>query len=86
MSQKTTIILTTLLIINIGLSLWSLYNERVSQARTCQAIAHINDQVLTKLDGTVYDKATAGIFNECIGNSFFLVPGFSKAEISKLNN
>ena len=36
----------------------------------------VNDNVMTKLDGSVFDKATAGIHADCNGNSFFLVPGF----------
>lgn len=76
MSKKIIIILTALLVVNIGLSLWGLYNERRNQARACMAIAEINDRVMTKLDGTIYDKQTAGLFNRCIGYSTFLVPGF----------
>lgn len=76
MSKKATIILGTLLAINICLSIWSLHNERRSQARICQAIVAVNDRVMSKLNDTVYDDFTAGIFNECIGHSFFLVPGF----------
>lgn len=84
MPHKTIIILSVLLVTNICLSFWGLYNNRISQARICQAIAMVNDRVMTKLDGTVYDKATAGIHVECIGSSLFLVPGFSKKEIAEI--
>ena len=76
LSKKSVIILSALLILNICLTLWSLYNNRIAQARICQAIAMVNDNVMTKLDGSVFDKATAGIHADCNGNSFFLVPGF----------
>lgn len=80
----TVLILSILLVLNIALSLWGLYNNRISHARICQSIAAVNDRIMTKLDGTVYDKATAGIHVECIGNSLFLVPGFSKKEIAEI--
>ena len=76
MSKKITVIILSLLILNIGLTLWSLYNQRVDHARTCITMSLIYDGFMTKLDGTVYDKSTAGMANECLGNSFFLVPGF----------
>jgi hypothetical protein len=86
MSKKTIIILSALLVVNICLSLWGLYNNRISQARICQAIAMVNDRVMTNQTGAVYDKATAAIHGDCIGNSFFLVPGFSKSEREELMN
>jgi hypothetical protein len=79
-------LLSTLLVFNIALSLWGLYNNRISQARICQAIATANDRVMTNQTGAVYDKATVAIHGDCIGNSFFLVPGFSKSEREELMN
>lgn len=68
----------------MGLSLWSLYNQRRVQARVCWAVASAYDRIASKIDGTTYDKATTGLHSGCLGNSFFLVPGFSKSEILKL--
>ena len=76
MSKKIISTFAIIIILNITLTLWSLYNERKNQARTCLAIYAIHDSVMTKLNGAVYDEQTAGIFNQCVGNSFFLVPGF----------
>lgn len=44
----------------------------------------VNDRVMINQTGAVYDKATVSIFNDCIGDSFFLVPGFSKKETAEL--
>jgi len=73
MSKKTTIFFTLLLTLNVILSLWSLYMGRINQVRACMAISTVNDGVMTKLNATVYDEKTVGIFNSCVGDSFFLV-------------
>lgn len=83
-SKKTTIILSALLMFNISLSLWGLYNNRISHARICQAIAVVHDRVMTNQTGAIYDKATVNIHVECLGHSLFLVPGFSKKEIAEI--
>lgn len=83
---RTVIILSALLVINISLTLWGLYNDRRSHARICQSIAMVNDRVITKLDSTAYDEATVGIHLDCVGNSLFLVPGFSKKEIAEIKS
>ena len=76
MSKKIWVVIIIIVSINIVLTLFSLYQQRIIQARTCIAIGAINDNVMTKLNGTVNDKKTVGIFNQCVGHYFFLVPGF----------
>lgn len=74
--KKIIIMFTVLLTLNIFLSLWSLYYQRMNVARTCLAITSLQDNVMTKLNGTVNDKRTIGLLRNCTGGSMWLVPGF----------
>ena len=84
MSKKIITILIILLVINMSLSLWSLYNQRKVQARICWAVASAYDRIMTKIGDATYDKATTGLHSNCVDNSLFLLPGFSRNEISRL--
>ncbi len=76
MSKRIIIIFIILVTVNIVLTLFSLYSARINQARLCIAVSALNDNIMTTNNGTVFDEQTAGIFNECVGHSTFLVPGF----------
>ena len=77
MEQKYHKIIITLLSGLLILTTLNIYQDRRAQVRICMAISAVHDAVATRLDNSVYDKATVGIFNHCVGNLFWGIPGLS---------
>ena len=50
------IVIVILLLLNMALSLWVLYNLRVTQARICLAIAAVNDSIKIELTKEIFDE------------------------------